>query len=1060
MKRPQIAKLTRPRLHRVVARQALFRKLDEKRIQPVIWISGPPGAGKTTLVTSYLGHIGGKTVWYHLDRDDSDPATFFYYLSQGTEHESRRAGRLPLLTPEYLGDLEGFGRRFFRQAFACLPAGAVLVLDNYHELSDDSVLHRILNAAFAEVPETSNVIVVSRVVPPPVFVRMHVADKLATIGWEDLRLTAAETEAIVSARIDGASRELIETIHAQAGGWAAGVRLLLDRIDLVGNSARADLPRKLDSVFDYFASELFDAAPEDTQRVLLLTALLPRFTADMAIEASQNPEAEDILEDLYRRRLFVERRPGAQTTYQYHDLFRTFLRSRLQQMCTHAELASRARSTANLLLGWNFGEQAFGLFVQAGDWDAAEKLFIDQAGPLIAQGRWKTLEEWGNVLPADRLAANPWLRYWLGRSKTLVEPGAARVVLEAAYASFVGADDHTGQLLGATAVVDALHFEVKAFQLLGPWLDRIAALVDQADRLSIEDDLRVHAALSMASHLALLGPTLARAIERAKLLLPRCSDPNVTLSAANMIHYYSSHCLDADAHRIAAAATRPLLGRTDLSADRVALYYLAEGHAHYSFARYREALNCFDRADALITEHGLTQRTLVLGAWRCQCEAAIGDIASARRTIARTEATVLGGHGFISALFESAKAAVAFAAGEVERSLELGVAAMEQNRVTGSPISQALWVWRIAYRLMVAGRIDEARKLIAQQEAEPEIVAYCHIGGAVAMMRAWIAMRTGDMNECDAALRLALAHARDERDRLRLRWAPLALADLLPRAFARGIEPDVGRMLVSECALRAAHPSLEAWPWPIRIYTLGRFAVLVDGKPIEFGRKAPKRTLALLKAIVALGGSEVPEQRLIDALWPDQDGDAAQEALAAALYRLRRLLGRHQAILQSGGALSLDPQCCFVDAWAFESALEEAANEEMALRVYRGGFLQGDVDAQWTVSLRERLRAKFVRVVRSRGQVLETAGRLEEAASLYERGIEADELVEPFYQGLMRSYCSLGRAAEAADVYLRLSRTLSGALGIQPSAESARLFAGISAPARIRSQSIPSQPRH
>jgi DNA-binding SARP family transcriptional activator len=318
-------------------------------------------------------------------------------------------------------------------------------------------------------------------------------------------------------------------------------------------------------------------------------------------------------------------------------------------------------------------------------------------------------------------------------------------------------------------------------------------------------------------------------------------------------------------------------------------------------------------------------------------------------------------------------------------------------------------------------------------------------------------MRAGDMSECDTALRLALVRARDERDRLRLRWAPLALAELLPRAFERAIEPDVGRTLVSECALRASHPSLEAWPWPVHIYTLGRFAVLVDGKPIEFGRKAPKRTLALLKAIVALGGSEVPEQRLIDALWPDQEGDAAQEALAAALYRLRRLLGRHQAILQSGGALSLDRRCCFVDAWAFESALEEATNEEAALRVYRGGFLQGDVDAQWPVSLRERLRGKFVRAVRSRGQMLETAGRLEEAVDLYERGIEADELVEPFYQGLMRAYCSLGRAAEAADAYLRLSRTLSGALGIKPSVESARLFADISAPARIRSQSIPSQ---
>ena len=44
-KRPQLAKLTRPRLHRAVIRERLFALLDEKREHPVIWIVGPPGAG-------------------------------------------------------------------------------------------------------------------------------------------------------------------------------------------------------------------------------------------------------------------------------------------------------------------------------------------------------------------------------------------------------------------------------------------------------------------------------------------------------------------------------------------------------------------------------------------------------------------------------------------------------------------------------------------------------------------------------------------------------------------------------------------------------------------------------------------------------------------------------------------------------------------------------------------------------------------------------------------------------------------------------------------------------
>ena len=46
----------------------------------MIWISGPPSAGKTTLVSSYLAERGTPHLWYQLDPGDGDLGTFFHYL--------------------------------------------------------------------------------------------------------------------------------------------------------------------------------------------------------------------------------------------------------------------------------------------------------------------------------------------------------------------------------------------------------------------------------------------------------------------------------------------------------------------------------------------------------------------------------------------------------------------------------------------------------------------------------------------------------------------------------------------------------------------------------------------------------------------------------------------------------------------------------------------------------------------------------------------------------------------------------------------------------------------
>jgi len=235
----------------------------------------------------------------------------------------------------------------------------------------------------------------------------------------------------------------------------------------------------------------------------------------------------------------------------------------------------------------------------------------------------------------------------------------------------------------------------------------------------------------------------------------------------------------------------------------------------------------------------------------------------------------------------------------------------------------------------------------------------------------------------------------------------------------------------------------------VEIFAFGPFSVLKDGAPLVHCRKTPKKPTALLKVLLAFGGRDVSGRQLTDALWPDEEGDAAQNVLAVTLHRLRRLLGENDAVVLHDGRVSLDPRRCWVDTWGFERLLDSAAEAssearpallKRALLLYRGAFLASDQDEPWSLSMRERLRAKYIRHSVERGRLCEESGQWDQAIACYQRGLEADELAEAFYQGLMRCYRQLDRRAEGVAVYRRLRQTLSVILGVSASPASEVLF--------------------
>jgi two-component SAPR family response regulator len=221
-----------------------------------------------------------------------------------------------------------------------------------------------------------------------------------------------------------------------------------------------------------------------------------------------------------------------------------------------------------------------------------------------------------------------------------------------------------------------------------------------------------------------------------------------------------------------------------------------------------------------------------------------------------------------------------------------------------------------------------------------------------------------------------LRHAREPGKQGQFRWAGYGLSALFSLALEHGVETDLVRELIVRWQVRPDGAANEHWPWPIKIRALGAFDVRVDEQRLVNEGKAQFRVLELLRALLSTGEREVSTQVLAERLWPDAEGDSAYANLKMALHRLRKLL-RHEGVVRvHDNKVSLDPQLCWVDVWAFERHLDELRNvhpgsEHSAtdlkrirscIDLYRGDFLAQE-SVSWALARRAQLRKRLQHLV-------------------------------------------------------------------------------------------------
>jgi len=749
----------------VIPRSRLLDALhDALTSYPLTLISAPAGYGKTTLLAAYCAEerrskgaeemfpltppppcSPAQVAWLSLDEEDNDPVRFLAYLIAALQHLNPACGTTAQAVLTSLPNPGVEARHIIgvliNDVLETLPDPFALILDDLHLISEPTVFVA-LDYLLERLPQQMHLAMGPRRDPPLALARLRARGQMVELRLADLRFTPNETTFFLNEKLGlDLSPDDLEALQERTEGWPVGLRLLASSLDRIPTPAGRtafiqNLAHTDRYVFDFLADEVLNHQEPPVRTFLLETSILSQLTSTLCQAVTGQADAGTVLEDLYRRNLFLMETGGYLSAplpiYRYHALFAEFLRQQLAQEMPERvpELHRRAAEAQT------DPARAIHHYLAAEMWEEAAQTIEEVGRELLQQGLLDTLAAWIHALPMPVRETHPRLAHLLGscawQKGDLV---TARSLLEEALQGFEAAGDEMGRGEVLANLANCAFMQAD--------YERSAMLFDRALACPLSPHNRVQSLMGRAG-LRTLRKDWAQAladVEEAEALTETSADPGLLhLLVMHLSPVYAFlpgglERMDRICRRARAHFGDQISPLRVLIEEYTALIHLWRGELKEAIQVGEKALALRERLGGACPFVGMDMAAVVVDAYM-----ALGDYVAAE--------------GYFDALFAGLKR---------------------------SPMAEAMmaaFLFEVGRVYWLQGRLGEARQVYVQMCGAENPREWPMAAGFRARMRGLLAMAEGRYAEAEHAFRQAISVEQQERISIIWGGARMLLAHL------------------------------------------------------------------------------------------------------------------------------------------------------------------------------------------------------------------------------------------------------------------------------------------